>query len=414
LLQADYRRSLAFQASGFGFGGGEAFALVEVGGFDPEEVGVVAIGDALESMLRGFTRFSEELGEEACGGQGFADAGAAGEQVAGGNAIAGDGALEEVDRLGLADELGEGHRVTSIFKAGWAIDPDFSGRKTNIIGQLSFRSYLYPMTSTAELKFLLILLSCSDYSSPLGAASFKSFAGKPQLCKELGERGWIDYSKEIAWIKLLPAGTSLLEMDTTSLPIEATLMTMLKQLASKPAGKIKMQDISGKTNAKKQAALSPLADRGFIELEWQMQRAGGSVRLTQQGLDYLREDYHPKGLALINLNLLGHYVAFLRKAPEAKPVVEAALQLDDAGVLEQIKSLDAELGTENYLPIYALRQKLGMGREDFDQALYRLQKTDQIELSSLQETEGYTAEQIEAGIAQPIGGPLFFISLGQS
>jgi hypothetical protein len=271
------------------------------------------------------------------------------------------------------------------------------------------------MTSTAELKFLLILLSCDDYSSPLGAAGFKSFTGKPQLCLELGERGWIEYSKEIAWVRLLPAGTSLLEMDTTSLPIEATAMNMLKQLASKPAGKIKMQDISGKTNAKKQAVLSPLADRGFIELEWQMQRAGGSVRLTQQGLDYLREDYHPKGLALINLNLLGHYVAFLRRAPEeAKPVVETALQLDDAGILDQIKSLDAELGTENYLPIYALRQKLGMGREDFDQALYRLQKTDQIEMSSLQETEAYTAEQIEAGIPQPIGGPLFFISLGQS
>ncbi len=273
------------------------------------------------------------------------------------------------------------------------------------------------MTSTAELKFLLILLSCSDYSSPLGAASFKSFTGKPQLCLELGERGWIEYSKEITGVKLLPAGTSLLEMDTTSLPVEAEALRMLKQLASKPAGKVKLQDISGKTNAKKQAVLVPLADRGFVELEWQMQRAGGSVKLTPQGLDYLREDYHPKGTAVVSLTLLGHYVAFLRKASGgtvAQATVETPVQLDDAGILERIKALDAELGTENYLPIYALRQKLGMGREDFDNALYRLQKTDQIDLSSLQETEAYTAEQIEAGIAQPIGGPLFFISLGQS
>jgi hypothetical protein len=267
------------------------------------------------------------------------------------------------------------------------------------------------MTS-AELKFLLTLLNCSDYSSPLSAICFKSFTGKPQLCKDLGERGWIDYSKEIAWVKLLPAGQSLLELDTTNLPIEAEALKMLNQLVARPAGKVKLQDISGGTNPKKQAILSPLADRGFVELEWQMQRAKGTVRLTAQGLDYLREDYHPQGLPLINLNLLGYYVAFLRKGSGvASTTVETPLELDDAGILVQIKTLDAELGTENYLPIYALRQKVGMGRENFDQALYRLQKTDQIELSSLQETEGHTAEQIEAGIPQPIGGPLFFISL---
>jgi hypothetical protein len=265
------------------------------------------------------------------------------------------------------------------------------------------------MTSTAELKFLLTLLSCSNYSSPLGATGFKSFTGKPQLCKELGDRGWIEYSKEITWVKLLPAGKSLLDLDTTSLPIEAEALRMLKHLVAKPAGKVKLQQITlGKlTNAQKQAILSPLADRGFVELEWQMQRLKGSVRLTAQGLDYLREDYHPKGTAVVSLTLLGHYVAFLRKSA----TVETPLKLDDEGILDQIKTLDAELGTENYLPIYALRQKLGMGREDFDKALYRLQKSDRIDLSSLQETEGYTADEIEAGIPQPIGGPLFFIGL---
>jgi hypothetical protein len=268
------------------------------------------------------------------------------------------------------------------------------------------------MTPT-ELKFLLTLLGCRDYSSLLGAACLKSFAGKPQLCKDLGNRSWIDYSKEITWVKLLPAGRSLLDLDTTGLPIEVEELKMLKNLALKPTGKVKLKDLYGRTNAQKQAILSPLADRGFVELEWQMQRAGGSVRLTAQGLDYLREDYRPKGAAVVSLNLLSHYVTFLRKGVTPK-TDKTSVQLDDAGVLERIKTLDAELGTDNYLPIYALRQKLEMGREDVDQALYRLQKTDQIELSSLQETEGYTAEQIEAGIPQPIGGPLFFISLGQS
>jgi hypothetical protein len=76
-------------------------------------------------MLRGFARFSEELGEEARGGQGFADASGARKKVAGGDAVLGKSALEEIDRLGLADKLGEGHgRIGE--------------RKTNMIGQFSF------------------------------------------------------------------------------------------------------------------------------------------------------------------------------------------------------------------------------------------------------------------------------------
>lgn len=267
------------------------------------------------------------------------------------------------------------------------------------------------MIATNELKFLLTLLGCKDYTSPLSGLSF---TGKPQLCRALGDRGWVEYSKEIAWVKLLPAGKSLLEMDTTTLPIDTEALKMLKQLASKPAGKIKLKDISGKTNSKKQDILSPLADRGFVELEWQMQRTGGSVGLTAQGLGYLREDYYPKGTTGITLTLVGNYVAFLRKAAIPVAALETANSsptLDDAGILEAIKALDRELGQENYLPIYMLRQKLGMGRQDFDQAIYRLQKTDQIELSVLQEISDYQAEQIEAGIPQPIGGPLFFITI---
>jgi hypothetical protein len=69
------------------------------------------------------------------------------------------------------------------------------------------------------------------------------------------------------------------------------------------------------------------------------------------------------------------------------------------------------LGTDNYLPIFHLRQKLQppLSREDLDQALYRLEKSNQLELSSLQEVSAYTPEQIDTGIPQDVGGPLFFI-----
>jgi hypothetical protein len=266
------------------------------------------------------------------------------------------------------------------------------------------------MKSTAELKFVLTLLGCAGYRAPL---SRLSFPGKPQLCQALGDRGWVEYSQEIASVKLLPAGKSLLAIDPTNLPIDPQALKMLGVVAAK-SGKVALKDLAlGKLKtAEKQDILRQLADRGFVELIWQMQKAKGEVWLTPQGLEYLREDYYPKGAALINLNLLGHYLKFLRQSPEPGTIAAAPLPtIDDAGIVALIKSLDTELGTENYLPIFHLRQQLAMPRNELDQALYRLQKTDQIELSSLQETDAYQAVQIDAGIPQAVGGPLFFISL---
>jgi hypothetical protein len=75
--------------------------------------------------------------------------------------------------------------------------------------------------------------------------------------------------------------------------------------------------------------------------------------------------------------------------------------------------LDQEHNTNNYLPLFYLRDKLQppFTREELDQVLYRLEGSDKIQLSSLTEAEGYTEEQLRAGISQPIGGALFFIKV---
>ena len=71
----------------------------------------------------------------------------------------------------------------------------------------------------------------------------------------------------------------------------------------------------------------------------------------------------------------------------------------DQEILQTIQDLDQQLGTENYLPIFYVRQKLQpLSREQLDQRLYHLQRNDQIELSSLQEATAYTCEQTDAGI----------------
>jgi len=73
--------------------------------------------------------------------------------------------------------------------------------------------------------------------------------------------------------------------------------------------------------------------------------------------------------------------------------------------LQTIRDLDRQLNTEiTYQFSFAPKNLAVTGK--LDQALYRLQQNDQIELSSLQHVTAYTPEQIDAGI-QDIGGPLF-------
>ncbi|BCX09196.1 MAG: hypothetical protein KatS3mg066_3055 [Fischerella sp.] len=116
---------------------------------------------------------------------------------------------------------------------------------------------------------------------------------------------------------------------------------------------------------------------------------------------------------------------FLRKTLRVKPEqistsavhsaesgVETIINITDEEILETIRKLDKELGTDNYLPIFHLRQKLQppLTRDELDKALYRLQASDKIELSTLVDPTPYTPEQIDAGISQNIGGSIFFIT----
>jgi hypothetical protein len=54
-----------------------------------------------------------------------------------------------------------------------------------------------------------------------------------------------------------------------------------------------------------------------------------------------------------------------------------------------------------------------LSREELDESLYRLERLEKIELSELQAAKAYafSPEQIDAGIAQDMGAPLFFVML---
>jgi hypothetical protein len=270
---------------------------------------------------------------------------------------------------------------------------------------------------TDELKFLLKLLGCQNYRSPLSATSFKSIKGKEKICQGLSDRELVDFSREIAGVKILPPGRALLKIDASELPISTTELKVLEKIG-KASGKIKPSEISFVKAPEREAILKSLGDRGLIEAENKLKRQKAEVWLTQRGLEYLRDEYTGKGNnPVISLDLLTNYLRFLRKSWRVQPdgvtpqPAESTSKPSDEAILQIIRNLDQELGTENYLPIFHLRQKLQppLSREELDRALYHLQRNDQIELSSLVDPTPYTPEQIDAGIPQDIGGSLFFI-----
>ncbi|MCG6136050.1 MAG: transcription factor RcaD [Nostoc sp. LLA-1] len=280
---------------------------------------------------------------------------------------------------------------------------------------------------TNELKFLLKLLGCANYRSSLSTNTFKSFKGKDKICKDLGDRELVDYTREIATVKILPPGQALLKLDAAQVPITDKELKVLEKIG-KASGKIAPSKISSLKASERDGILKALSERGLIVAEIKMKRVQAEVWLTQRGIEFLRDEYSPKkgSNPVLSLDLLNNYLRFLRKnlrvqseeissslrVNENSPA-ETSNHLSDEDILQIIKRLDKELDTDNYLPIFHLRQKLQppLSRDDLDKLLYRLEESNQIELSTLAEPQDYTPEQVESGIAQISSGPLFFITV---
>ncbi|WP_414578903.1 transcription factor RcaD [Anabaena sp. CCY 9402-a] len=276
---------------------------------------------------------------------------------------------------------------------------------------------------TSELKFLLKLLGFPNYRA--GLAAFSSFKGKDKICGALGDRELVDYSREIATVKILSPGQALLNLPPGQLPITDKELKVLEKI-SKASGKIAPSKITSPKATERDAILKTLNTRGLIDVEEKLQRIKPEVWLTERGIEFLRDDYNPVGKANISLDLLNNYLRLLRKTWRVKsapvsivstPIVESSIEkiinINDEEILQTIEKLDKELGRKNYLPIFHLRQKLQppLSRDELDQALYRLEEASKIELSTLAEPQDYTSEQVDAGITQISGGSLFFITV---
>ena len=294
-----------------------------------------------------------------------------------------------------------------------------------------------------ELKFLLKLLDFTEYRaliSQIQPNQNTTAVERDAICRQLANRDLVAFNEEVLKIKIAPPGKALLKLDTSKLPITKYELKVLQSCAESSITPAQ----TGLTGESRQTLIKALIDRGLIQAEKTQIK---EVWLTKRGQEYLQDEYNPSGSSpIITLDMLASYIRFMRRfiRTQVQPFTNIVLptnsyfsektevhnnkleekkvtpisvnisvenQPSDEEIIQIIRDLDRHLGTENYLPIFHVRQKLQslLTRDELDQALYRLQRNDIIELSSLQEAIAYTPEQIEAGIPQNVGGPLFFI-----
>ena len=292
---------------------------------------------------------------------------------------------------------------------------------------------------TKEVKFILKLLGFENYRASITNPKIKpnsktSAAECKKICRELYNRGWVERSEEITKFKIALAGESLLKVDPSNLPITPIELEVLK---ASTKGTIAPGKIKKVPANERQETIHDLIDRGFLKA---VETKIKEVWLSERGKIYLRDEFNPSGhSSSYSGQMLDNYIRFLRKSlrqslgnetgmlqtnllsnissmqsPQTtnQTTTQTTHQVGDEDILETIRDLDRQLGTDNYLPIFHLRQKLAMlSRDELDKTLYRLQRDDRIEMSSLTDTSPYTSTQIEAGIPQNMGGPLFFLTI---
>ncbi len=274
--------------------------------------------------------------------------------------------------------------------------------------------------STPEFKFLLRLLEHPpQYRSPISKIKPNpktSASERDKACKNLCSQGLVDYEEEIIRYGITAAGKSLLSLDTSTLPVTPDERHLVQAAATQVATPGMAKKVPA--NAR-QRLLRQLVDRGLVKIHKTQIK---EVWLTAQGQAFLCHEFTPTGNAALTASMVGTYVTFLRQslgtsqgtnAPTpGEPLADAA-QITPEAVLAMIQQLDKQLGTDNYLPIFHLRDQLQppLSREDLDQQLYALERSDRIEFSTLQDVSAYSKEQVAAGIFHGTGGKLFYISV---
>lgn len=268
---------------------------------------------------------------------------------------------------------------------------------------------------TKQLKLLLKLLGMEGYYARVSQVSPTTGTQAPErnrICYQLRDRGWVDLTETIEKIKITPSGKGLLKVDPSEVPISKKELKILNGCQS---GSVQTSKLKVTPAKERDQLINSLIDRGFIAVA---QAKPETITLNEKGKTFLLEEYNPKGTSpTLTLDMLNNYITFLRKHQSVSSKNDHDnLVKEDVGeeeVLKLIIQLDQEHNTDNYLPIFYLRDKLQppLAREELDQILYQLERNKKIKTSSLLEAQKYSREQVNAGIPQEAAGPLFFITV---
>ena len=269
---------------------------------------------------------------------------------------------------------------------------------------------------TLELKFVLKLLIAPNYRESLAKIKLNAATKAPErdnICRQLLGRELVAVSYEISKFKITNTGKALLKIESTQLPITSQELKILNSCQKAAISPSK----TGIPATEAQKLVQALLEKGLIQVNKQDKKLK-EAWLTERGKTYLQQEYEPSGAGNITLskNMLATYLKFLRQSPSIvvdSTVMDSTHQPSDEDILQAIQDLDKELDTDNYLPIFHLRQKLQppLTGEDLEKALYRLETSDKIELSALVEASRYSPAQVNMGIKQLSGSPLFFIKV---
>lgn len=268
---------------------------------------------------------------------------------------------------------------------------------------------------TIELKFILKLLGFEDYRAPLSKIELNSTPSeveREEICRKLCDRGLLVCSYKISKFKIAPPGKFLLKQDSDELPLTKQERKVLRASVK---GRITPKE-TGIPVEEQQVVIQSLADRGLIEVKPKHKKIK-EVGLTERGQEYLQYEYNPsESCSVLSPELLSNYVQFLRKSfQEISPSSMKTQIVNDEKILLTIQELEHQLVPDTGVPICHLREKLYplLSREELDESLYRLERLEKIELNELQAAKAYafSSEQIDAGIVQEMGAPLFFITL---
>lgn len=274
------------------------------------------------------------------------------------------------------------------------------------------------------LRILLKLLGQNKYQGKIADIKPNNqtkIEATQKLCYELYDKELIKIEEKIISIKANKKNKQLLNTNKKENILENKI---LKQCIDK---NIKVSEIKITPASKRDLLIEKLVKENLINISEKKITHG---ELTEKGKQFLAEEYLTEGLGNITLtkSLLNNYLTFIRHyyIPKNQEKISSTKHLisevkdeninhnkpiisDD--ILQTIIQLDRTFNTDNYLPIFYLRNeyKSVLQRHELDSMIFTLQKENKISLSRLVDASQYSVEEYDAGIPQSIGYPIFYL-----